>query len=312
MAESLRSTQGGWHEHELEDGSIWIDVTDPLHPRLHELEDRFGFHPLAVEDARSETQRPKLDRYGDVMFIVLHVPQPHGGSGLDAWELNAFLGPDVLVTVSIGRRDTRVGGGAAERLSERELPPVHARLYTVMCEAFSACEPLLDQVAAGLAQLDRTLSEADDARREQIVGELSELKQRIISYRRIIGPDRQVLAAMEALPIDAGQADFGAYVSDVGDTVERAWSQLEGFKEVAEALEDTNESYISHRQNAVLQRLTVFSVLVLPMALVSGILGMNVGGIPLQHTSAGFWIVLAALIAAQIALTVIFKLRNWI
>ena len=181
-----------------------------------------------------------------------------------------------------------------------------------MCDAFSACEPLLDELAADLARVDRTLSDADDAQRERIVGELSEIKQRIISYRRIIGPDRQVLAAMRSLPIDAGRADFGAYVSDVGDTVERAWSQLEGFKEIADALEDTNESYISHRQNAILQRLTVFSALVLPMALVSGILGMNVSGVPLQHTTGGFWFIIVGLIASQIALTVTLKLRHWI
>lgn len=306
---ALRNGERGWRERILPDGSVWIDLREASEPTLAELEARFGFHRLALEDAASELQRPKVDRYDDYLFVVLHFPQAFSGSALRAWELNAFVADRVLVTYASGRQE-QVADTPTTLETDGSLDAVEAQLYRILCSGLDRCEPLLDEIAGELGRFDRetACSERIDA---ATVSGLSQTKQRVISYRRVIGPDRtalaQLLRAESTLVSDA----YRPYLADVADTIERVWEELAGFKEVAEGLEATNESRLAHRQNDVLQRLTVISVIGLPIAIASGMLGMNVGGIPLHHDEYGFWVVFAVLLALAAVVAALFKRLNW-
>jgi magnesium transporter len=297
-----------WIETTFPDGSVWIDLEQVSEAVLTQLGRRFGFHRLALEDAASELQRPKVDVYEGYLFAVLHLPEAFAGSELHAWELNAFLAPRVLVTYARGHPPLAGHLPAPDPHAGMELAQL--QLYRILDRALSRCEPLLDEIAGALALLDRETARADrvDA---GTVGQLSRAKQQVISYRRLIGPDRTAVSRLERARSDVVSDAFRPYLADVGDTIERVWEQLAGFKEVAEGLEQTNESRLAHRQNAVLQRLTVISVLGLPLALISGMLGMNVGGIPLRDNPQGIWIMAAlfALVAAVLAL--VFKRLDW-
>src|SRR5438067_1933326 len=101
------------------------------------------------------------------------------------------------------------------------------------------------------------------------------------------------------------------YFDDLVDASERIWDQLDNFKEVVEALESTNESVISHRQNDVLRVLTVVSVILLPLTLVTGIFGMNVR-FPGWETSAGFWTIVGVMLAIAFALVGFFRYKRWL
>ena len=297
-----------WIETTFADGSVWIDLEQVSEPVLAKLGRRFGFHRLALEDAASELQRPKVDVYDGYLFAVLHLPEAFAGSELRAWELNAFLAPRVLVTYARGHPPLAGRVPAPEPRTGIDLAQL--QLYWILDRALSRCEPLLDEIAGALALLDRETARADrvDA---GTVGQLSRAKQQVISYRRLIGPDRTAVSRLERARSDVVGDAFRPYLADVGDTIERVWEQLAGFKEVAEGLEETNESRMAHHQNAVLQRLTVISVLGLPLALISGMPGMNIGGIPLRQDPAGFWIITGvfALVAAVLAL--LFKRLDW-
>ena len=102
------------------------------------------------------------------------------------------------------------------------------------------------------------------------------MKQEIISYRKVIKPERSTLRVLERRIDRFLPEDLELYFDDVNDAVERIWDQLDNYKEVVEALESTNESVISHRQNSVLLLLTVISATMLPLTLITGIFGMNV------------------------------------
>jgi magnesium transporter len=101
------------------------------------------------------------------------------------------------------------------------------------------------------------------------------------------------------------------YFDDINDAVERIWDQLDNYKEVVEALESTNESVISHRQNDVLRLLTIISVTMLPLTLITSVFGMNVF-YPGEGTETAFWIILAALVATLAAMIGFFRWKRWI
>jgi magnesium transporter len=305
---ALRNGERAWCERTLSDGSVWIDLREASEPALAKLEARFGFHRLALEDAASELQRPKVDRYDDYLFVVLHFPQEFSGSALRAWELNAFVADSALVTYASGHEPVMSTTTTSE--ADGSLDAVEAQLYRILSSGLDQCEPLLDEIAGDLGRFDRetACSELIDA---ATVSGLSQTKQRVISYRRVIGPDRtaldQLLRADGTLVSDA----YRPYLADVADRIERVWDQLAGFKEVAEGLEATNESRLAHRQNDVLQRLTAISVIGLPIAIASGMLGMNVGGVPMHHDGHGFWLMFAVMLALGAVVAALFKRLNW-
>ncbi len=118
--------------------------------------------------------------------------------------------------------------------------------------------------------------------------DLSNAKQEIINFRKIIRPQRPVLRDLERTKQRYLAEDMDIYFDDIVDASERIWDMLENYKEVVEALDDTNESVISHRVNDVLRVLTAFSVVILPLTLIASVFGMNVD-VPGEGDVTAFW-----------------------
>src|SRR5207302_3182030 len=209
---------------------------------------------------------------------------------LNAGELDFFLGPDYLVTIpnvelhpvtrlfNRCQEDDQFPNQLFEKGSGR-------LLYEVLDDLFDYCFPILDKIAY---KLDSIEDDIEDRRSEEIVTDISKVKQEIISYRKIIKPQRPALRLLERHIERFLPENLELYFDDLVDASERIWDLLDNYKEVVEALEDTNESLISHRQNDVLRILTVFSVILLPLTLISGIFGMNVD-VPVFGTARMFW-----------------------
>ena len=140
-----------------------------------------------------------------------------------------------------------------------------------------------------------------EGRAEEVVRDISNVKQEIISYRKIIKPERSTLRVLERARRSAScREELDLYFDDIVDAAERIWDLLDNYKEVVEGLEQTNESVISHRQNDVLRILTVFSVVLLPLTLITGIFGMNVD-FPGFGDAEAFWVIVGVMIGARSA-----------
>jgi magnesium transporter len=137
------------------------------------------------------------------------------------------------------------------------------------------------------------------------------VKQEIISYRKVIKPERSALRVLERRVDKFLPEELELYFDDIVDAAERIWDQLDNYKEVVDGLESTNESVISHRQNDVLRILTIFSVILLPLTLISGIFGMNVL-FPGEGTHTAFWIVIGLMLATIIGMVGFFRFKRWI
>ena len=293
----------------------WVNVVSPDVETAQELADRFGWHPLDVEDVVSKRQRPKVDDYEEegYLFGVLHFPvYDKAVQRLNAAELDVFIGHDYVVTIP--NREllpvTRLFGRCEDDPSFQE--QLFARgsgrlLYEILDDLFDYCFPILDKIAHKLDTIEDDMFEGAS---HEVVRDISNVKQEIISYRKIIKPERSTLRVLERRAETFLPEALDLYFDDIVDAAERIWDLLDNYKEVVEALESTNESVISHRQNDVLRVLTIMSVTVLPLTLITSVFGMNVL-FPGEGTSAAFWSIIAAMVIALVGMIAFFRYKRW-
>jgi magnesium transporter len=295
-------------------GLRWIHIEEPRQAHREWLEKHFNFHPLDFEDVYSRNQRPKLDSYDDYIFIVLHFPIFEKSTGrLLSAELDLFIGPDYLITLP----DTPLPPLSAmfDRLRSREdlreqnfSKGSGYLLYKIVDTNVDASFPMLRKMGNKLDKLEDDIFEG---RSSEIVRELSNAKQEIINFRKIVRPQRAVLRDLERTKQRYLAEELEIYFDDISDAAERIWDTLENYKEVVEALESTNESVLSHRLNDSFRILTAASVIILPLTLIASIYGMNVP-VPGESTPYAFWLIIGLMAAMLVVLVVVFRRRGWL
>ncbi len=295
-------------------GLRWMNIERPRAVDRAWLEEHFDFHSLDYEDVFSRNQRPKIDEYDGYLFIVLHFPAFDKTVGrLNAAELDLFVGPDFLITLPNERLQP------VEYLFERCRAREDFReqlfskgpgylLYKIVDECVDASFPMLRKMGNKLEHLEDDIFEG---RSEEIVRDISNVKQEIINFRKIVRPQRTALRDLERTKHRYIAEDLDIYFDDIVDASERVWDVLENYKEVIEALESTNESVISHRVNDILRVLTAISVVVLPLTLIASIWGMNVH-VPGEQQTHPFWIIIGVMVALLAGMLGYFRHRRWL
>ncbi|HYI98176.1 MAG TPA: magnesium/cobalt transporter CorA [Thermoleophilaceae bacterium] len=292
----------------------WINIQEPGPVDRAWLQEHFEFHPLDYEDVASRNQRPKIDEYPDYLFIVLHFPVYDKAVGrLNTAELDMFVGPDFMITLP-NRPIPPVEYlfercRASEEMREQMLSngPGYL-LYKIVDDSIDYCFPMLRKIGNKLEQIEEDIFLG---RSDEVVRDISNVKQEIINFRKIIRPQRSTLRDLERTKQRYMAESLDVYFDDIVDASERIWDMLENYKEVVEALAETNESVISHRVNDILRVLTSISVIVLPLTLIASMWGMNVG-VPGEGSTTAFWIVLGGMLVMLLGMLGYFRRRGWL
>jgi magnesium transporter len=295
------------------DGLTWVHAERPDSLEVAYLAERFGFHELDMEDVLSKRQRPKIDEYPEYLFVVLHFPfYDKAVRRLNAAELDVFIGQDFLITLPNAELlpVTHLFRRCEEDPSLREelFRGSGYLLYHVLDDLFDYCFPILDKIGAKLDAIEPSIFEE---RSEDVVRDISNAKQEIIAYRKIIKPERSTLRMLERSTERFLPEDLDIYFDDIVDAAERIWDLLDNYKEVIEGLESTNESFISHKQQYRLQLLTVVTVILLPLTLLASIFGMNVQ-VPGESQIGPFWTIVAIMVVLGLGLLALFRWRRWL
>ena len=295
-------------------GIRWIHIESPRLADRDWLEANFEFHPLDFEDVYSRNNRPKLDQYDDYVFIVLHFPLfDKDTNRILTAELDLFMGPDYLVTMP--NMPLPPLSAMFERYREKDdlREEVFSKgtgylLYKIVDTGVDASFPMLRKTALKLERLEDDIFEG---RSSEIVRELSDTKQEIINFRKIVRPQRAVLRDLERTKQRYLQEELEIYFDDISDAAERIWDTLENYKEVIEGLESTNEAVLSHQLNDSFRILTAASVVLLPLTLIASVFGMNVQ-FPGEGESITFYLILALMAVLLVALVILFRRRGWL
>src|SRR6187551_2298093 len=266
-------------------GLRWINIERPRQIDRAWLEERFEFHPLDYEDVFSRNQRPKVDEYDDYLFIVLHFPAyDKAVSRLNAAELDLFVGPDFLITLPNEPLQPIEYLFERCRTNEDTREDIFSKgpgylLYKIVDDSVDASFPMLAKMGNKLERIEEDIFEGKG---EDVVRDISNVKQEIINFRKVVRPQRAAFRDLERNKARYIAEDLDIYFEDIIDASERVWDLLENYKEVVEGLEATNESALAHRTNETFRVLTAISLIFLPLTLIASIFGMNVP-VPAEH-----------------------------
>jgi magnesium transporter len=291
---------------------VWVDLDSPTSDEARVLSDVFHFHELAIEDALSELHHPKVESYGDYLYLILHgIDFKASEHCFTTKDVDFFLGAQYLVTVhpgvsrSIGKvgtvcsRDARVLGEGPGML-----------LYRIVDTMVDNYRPEVDKLSERLDNLEEEVFAHPNT---QLARMILNFKKDISSLRQIVLPQRDVVGrlARREFPLISEQLSYG--FRDVHDHLVRLSDEAMFFQDRITSILDAHLSAVSNQLNLVMKVLTIIATLFMPLSVLTGVYGMNV---PLPHLPGGehaqFWWILGIMFAMSGAMLLFFKRKRWI
>ena len=305
----VEAVQPAW----LEPGSramVWVDLAAPTPEEGRILSDLFHFHPLSVEDALSAIQFPKIEAYPDYLYAVLHGIDVESEQRFATRDVDFFLGPTYLVTVHDGRSRSiaklrAVCSEHARILAEGPVALMH-RIVDIMVDNY---RPAIDAIEQRIEELeaDAFLGE------ERMIREVLSLRRDLAFMRRVLTPQRDVIARLARREFPAIADEMAFRFRDVYDHVVRMSDESILFQERLTGVLEVNLATVSNRLNQIMKVLTVMSTIFLPLTVLTGMWGMNIG---LPHFPGGagaqFGWVFAVMLAISAAMIGVFRRLDWI
>ncbi|MET9606624.1 magnesium and cobalt transport protein CorA [Streptomyces sp. NPDC006512] len=310
---------------EQPDGMAWIGLHRPTETELHSLASEFNLHELAVEDALEAHQRPKLERYGDTLFVVLRAARYLDAlEEVDFGELHVFVGPDFLITVR--------HGGAPDLSSVRRRMEENPELLSLGPEA--ALYAILDAVVDGYAPVVAGVqTDIDEIETEVFRGDpevsrrIYELSREMVEFQRATRPLVGMLHGLMA-----GFAKYGTdeelqrYLRDVADHVTHTSERVDGFRQALTEILTVNATLVSQQQNAEMRalaeagfeqneeikKISSWAAILFAPTLVGTIYGMNFQDMPELKWAGGYPFAILLMAVVCVSLYVIFKKRDWL
>jgi magnesium transporter len=288
------------------EGTFWIDldVSDPVQAAV--LSEVFHFHPLAVEDALNPVSRVKVDEYPDFLVVIArvvgfaeHTPDPYD---LDTANLAIFVTPNAVVTAHtqwspvLRQLADRIRGNP-DLLSRGTARIAHQALDI----AVDAYFPLLDQLDEFVDDIEQRVFGQFD---EQLLQEIFQVKRLVISLRRYLAPQREVLSQLTNRPSRFLSVDAQLYFRDVYDHMLRITDSLDSYRDLMSSTLDSYLTQVSNRLGKVSKGLAVVGALSVPFVVIAGVYGMNFEQIPLSRHPYGFEI----MVGIQFALAAVLLL----
>lgn len=292
---------------------FWVDLTNPTPEESREVLDGvFHFHELAIEDAVSSLQFPKVESYGAYLYVILHrIDFAASEHRFQTHDVDFFLGPNYLVTIHTGESRsfdhvTAVCGRNAMAMGEGPAALLH-RLVDAMVDNY---QPELDELGDELDELEDCVFESGQP---NLAKDILEFKKNISSLRRVVQPQRDVVARLARREFPFIEEQVAYRFRDVHDHLVRIADESMFFQDRISSLLDANLAMASNQLNGVMKVLTIIATLFMPLTVLTGMWGMNV---PLPHLPGGeqvqFWWVATIMIMLSIGMLAYFRRRGWI
>jgi magnesium transporter len=291
---------------------VWVDLDRPAAEEYRILSDVFHFHELAIEDAMSEAHHPKVESYGDYLYLILHgIDFSAAEHRFQTQDVDFFLGAQYLVTVHPGvsrtlgkindvcTRDARILG---------EGPGV--LMYRIIDTMIDNYRPEVDKLSS---QLDEIEAEVFENPSHQLARQILNFKKDVSSLRQVVLPQRDAVGRLARREFPLISEGLAFRFRDVQDNLVRLSDEAMFFQDRITSILDAHLSAVSNQLNSIMKVLTIIATVFMPMTFITGLYGMNVD---LPHFGLGgmtmFW-VLMGIMGASVALMLgYFHRRGWI
>ena len=290
---------------------VWLDLRNPTHDEVRAIGSAFRFHPLAIEDVQRRRQRPKVDVYDAHLFLVLYAIEIEAEESRPQFqEVSIFLTRSAVVTVHRG--DVEEVDIAAQRWADHCADGMKQDaamlVYTLADSIVDGYFPCMDDIGDYINRIEEQMFARAGT---ETLEEVFRLKRSLLEMRRAVAPARDVFNAFtrRELPL-LGEHSF-TYFQDVYDHVLRVTDSIDAFRDILSSVIDVHLTLMSNNLSQTVRTLTVVSIILMTLALIAGIYGMNFENMPELTWRYGYFTVLGLMATIGITLAAIFRKLHW-
>ena len=290
---------------------VWVALHNPSAAELNDVQQAFGLHPLAVEDAQAGHERPKIEEYGDSLFAVLHLVEPNDGE-FRVGEVAIFAGGNYVVSV---RNNADKGFQDVRARSEREPDLLRQGpgyiLYALMDAVVDRYFPLLELLEDELEAIERRIFAPEGVPRQNIEA-LYALKQRLMIMKHAVAPLVEGLSNLSGARVPVLCAGIAVYFRDVYDHLQRLNQTADSIRDTVATAISVNLSMVTLQENETMKRLAAYAALLAVPTMIAGIYGMNFEHMPELKWRYGYLLSLLVMTGIDVYLYFRFKRARWL
>jgi len=302
---------------EIKNGSLrWINITHISEIEIKYLEENFHFHSLHLKDCLSLSQRPRIEKERDYIFIALLFPvYKRKERKIISAEVDFFISNDFLITVHRNELAPLINFfnlcqvSQSQRAKYLKDSPANL-LYTILKILLDSCLPILDTLNKNISNIEDQIFKGYERR---MVKEILLTKRSIICFSQTMQIHRLIMKRLIRISDEFfSLGHLKLYFKELLESSEEIWAALENLSKTISTIEQTNNSLISFRLNDIIKILTIISVTILPVTLTASILSMNVPGSPLRSNPHAFPIIISIMALIFLLTLSIFKSKRWL
>lgn len=292
----------------------FVVISEPNEEFLENINKKYNFHHLAIEDCLSEFQRSKVEPYSKYTHIILHFPIFEKELIVPA-EVNFFVSENYLVLVhwnNLPHLNYFVNIIMTDEETKKECMELGTwyLLYKILDVLVNDTFPIIDKIEKRVRMIEYKIFDENNIDDRKIVRDIARLRRDILSLQRIIKPQIGVLNTLERIKVKYITSDLELYFGDIGDYVAKQNEIISDQNDLIVNLNNTNESLISVRANNIMKALTIISVVMLPLNLLAGLYGMNIK-LPIADYEYAFEIIVSLMFIISILMLIFFKKKKW-
>jgi magnesium transporter len=290
---------------------VWIGMFEPDDAEIRDVAEVFGLHPLAVEDAVQAHQRPKLERFGDMVFLVLKTLwYVDADDAVETGEIAMFVGDDFVVSVRHGQGNEL--HSAREELESSRQVLAHGPggvLYAVIDRVVDEYLDVVDELAVDVDEIEASVFSTD---RTNDAARIYVLKRELAEVRRAVLPLREPVLRLASGDVSAVPEKATPFFRDVSDHLARAAETVDSLDGLLSSAFDAHLAQISVQQNDDMRKISAGAALVVVPTLIAGVYGMNFKHMPELDWTYGYPFALSLMVAVALGLWVLFKRSGWL
>lgn len=291
----------------------WINV-EGIHniDIIRKLGDCYGFHPLVLEDILNTSQRPKLEDYGDYLYIVVKMLHSNKGTHAVPEQISLILGPNFVFSFQEGIKGD-VFDGIRERIRAGK-----GRIRSMGADylAYSLIDAIVDNYFVILEEIGERIEDLEEEveanPQRKTLNSIHQLKREMIFLRKAVWPLREVSAALERGELTLIKEPTRVYLRDVYDHIIQVMDMIETYRDMLSGMFDIYLSSISNRLNEVMKFLTVVGTIFMPLTFIVGLYGMNFHNMPELKWEWGYPVVLVFMLVITYAMVAYFRRKKWL